>query len=182
MIASPNTWLTQNASRQVVVGISDAKVSRDPEAILVTYALGSCVAVCMYDPVARVGGLLHIMLPESSLDRQKAQNNPYTFADTGIAALLRNMIHAGANQKQITVRLAGGAQVMDNRDIFAIGKRNYTAVRKILWKEGLLVDGERVGGEVSRTVRLELATGRFWVRESGQEDLNIPLRGSRYAR
>jgi chemotaxis protein CheD len=169
-------------ARQLVVRIADAKVSRDPEAVLVTYALGSCIAICMFDPVAKVGGLLHIMLPDSGLDAKKAEANPYMFADTGIGSLLRMMAASGALQKRITVRLAGGAQVVDARDLFSIGKRNYTAVRKILWKEGLLVDGEIVGGEVSRTVRLEVGSGRFMVRESGCDEREIPLKGPRYGR
>jgi len=158
------------------------KVSRDPEAVLVTYALGSCVGVCMFDPVVKVGGLLHIMLPDSALDPRKAEATPHMFADTGIASLLRMMAATGAVQRRISVRLAGGAQVVDARDVFSIGKRNYAAVRKVLWKEGLLVDGEMVGGEVSRTVRLEVGSGRFAVRESGRAERDIPLRERRYGR
>lgn len=168
--------------RQILVGISDAAVSRDTGSMLVTYALGSCIAVCMFDPVARVGGMLHIMLPDSALDARKAQMNPFTFADTGVPALLKKMNSSGAIDQRITVRLVGGAQVMNDGGLFSIGKRNHTAVRKVLWKTGLLVDGEAVGGDVSRTVRLEISTGRVWVREAGLSDLEIPLKEPRYAR
>jgi chemotaxis protein CheD len=170
------------AARQLVVGISDAKVSREPGSVLVTYALGSCVAVCLFDPAIQAGGLLHIMLPDSSLDLKKAEANPYMFADTGLRELLRQMTMIGANTRRLKVRLAGGAQVMDDRNVFNIGKRNYNAVRKLLWQAGLMVDGEAVGGDVSRTVRLEVETGRMWVREGGCGDRELPLRGSVYGR
>jgi chemotaxis protein CheD len=153
--------------KSLVVGISDCKVSNDPDSALVTYALGSCIAVALYDPAAKIGGLLHYMLPESSLDAQKAQQNPYMFADTGIQALFQAMAAQGAQPRRMVVRLAGGAQVLDSQGVFQIGKRNYLAARKILWKAGVLISAEAVGGEVSRTIRLDLATGRMWIREAG---------------
>lgn len=151
----------------LVVGISDCKVSQDSESILVTYALGSCIAVTMYDPVSKVAGMLHYMLPESSLDAAKAQKNPCMFADTGIRALLDAVKAGGAQPRRMVVRLTGGAQVLDGEGVFQIGKRNYLAARKILWKAGILIAAEAVGGEVSRTVRLEVGTGRMWLREGG---------------
>jgi chemotaxis protein CheD len=155
------------AVRSLVVGISDCKVSNDADSMLVTYALGSCIAVALYDPVVKLGGLLHYMLPEGALDTQKARQNPYMFGDTGIKALLEAVRAAGAQPRRMVVRLAGGAQVLDSDGVFQIGKRNYLAARKTLWKAGVLISAEAVGGEVSRTTRLELATGRMWVREGG---------------
>jgi chemotaxis protein CheD len=162
---------------RLIVSISDAKVSRDPEATLVTYALGSCVGVITWDAAAGVGGLLHVMLPESSLDPGKAKENPYMFADTGVPELIRHMREQGAATPRLSVRLAGGAQVLNDATLFSIGKRNYAAVRKALWKAGLLVDGEAVGGDVSRTVRMEVRTGRAWVKEGCGTELEIPSRG-----
>ena len=153
--------------KSLVVGISDCKVSNDLDSTLVTYALGSCIAVVLYDPATKVGGLLHYMLPESALDTQKAQQNPFMFADTGIRALLQAVTARGAHPKRMVVRLAGGAAVLDSEGVFQIGKRNYLAARKILWKAGVLISAEAVGGEVSRTIRLDLATGRMWIREAG---------------
>lgn len=157
----------------LVVGISDCKVSNDLDSVLVTYALGSCIAVVLYDPVVKLGGLLHYMLPESSLDSQKAQQNPFMFADTGIKTLLHAITSNGGQPKRMVVRLAGGAQVLDSQGVFQIGKRNYLAARRILWKAGVLIAAEAVGGEVSRTTRLELATGRMWVREGGAVDKEL---------
>jgi len=151
----------------LVVGISDCKVTNDSGGVLVTYALGSCIAVALYDPLAKVGGLLHYMLPESSLDRSKAEQNPFMFADTGIPRLLAAVSANGGARNRMLVRLAGGAQVLDSHGVFEIGKRNYLAARKILWKAGVLIGAEAVGGTISRTTRLEVATGRMWIREGG---------------
>jgi len=115
------------------------------------------------------------MLPESNIDPAKAALNPYMFADTGIPMLFRNAYEHGADKRRLTVRLAGGAQVMDDNGVFNIGKRNYLAVRKILWKAGVLIHGEDVGGGSSRTVRLEVGSGRFWLRTGGQPDQEMPV-------
>jgi len=155
------------AVSSLIVGISDCKVTRDAESVLVTYALGSCIAVAMHDPVTKVSGLLHYMLPESAIDSGKAQQNPYMFADTGIQRMMDALKAAGGDGKRMVVRLTGGAQVLDSQGVFQIGKRNYLAARRILWKAGILIAAEAVGGEVSRTTRLEVATGRLWVREGG---------------
>jgi chemotaxis protein CheD len=159
----------------VVVGVADCQISKDSDSTLVTYALGSCIAIAIHDAVAGVGGLLHFMLPESSIDPAKASANPYMFADTGIPMLFRNAYQYGAEKRRLTVRLAGGAQVMDDNGVFKIGKRNYLAVRKILWKAGVLVHGEAVGGDSSRTVRLEVGSGKFWLRTGGLPDQEMPV-------
>jgi chemotaxis protein CheD len=158
----------------VVVGIGDCQVSKDPDSVLVTYALGSCIGVMIHDPVSGVGGLLHFMLPESSLDPSKAEKNPYMFADTGIPLLFRTAYHLGADKKRLVVTVAGGAQMMDTQGTFNIGKRNCLAMRKILWKAGVMVAAEHLGGMVSRTVRLEVRTGNVVLRESGQVEQEQP--------
>jgi chemotaxis protein CheD len=159
--------------RPVIVGIADCQVSADPESVLVTYALGSCIAVAIYDPVTRVGGMLHYMLPESAIDPAKARERPFMFADTGIPLLFRQAYECGADKKRLVVRVAGGAQVMDDKGIFDIGRRNYLALRKILWKAGVFIHGEQVGGTNSRTLRLEVATGAAWLRSSGATEQEL---------
>lgn len=154
--------------RPVIVGVGDMKTSADPDSVLVTYGLGSCIAVMLADPRARVAGMLHFMLPESSLDREKARAQPAMFADTGLALLFDEMAARGADRRRSTLWVAGGAQMMDEAGVFAIGKRNYTALRKILWKAGLLIHAEEVGGMVSRTVRLEVGPGRCWLHPAGE--------------
>jgi chemotaxis protein CheD len=154
-------------SSLVVVGMADCRASADPGRVLVTYALGSCIALVVHDPAARVGGMLHFMLPDSALDAQKAQRNPWMFADTGIPLLVRAACEMGAARRRLTVWAAGGAQVMDEQGVFNIGKRNVLAMRKLLWKAGLMLREEELGGAVSRSVRLEIASGRCLLRTAG---------------
>jgi chemotaxis protein CheD len=163
--------LTMN---NLVVGVGDCQVSKDPDSSIVTYALGSCIAVIIHDPVAGVGGLLHFMLPESSLDPVKADKNPFQFADTGIPILFWNAYQLGAEKRRLTVTVAGGAQIMDPQGTFNIGKRNCLAMRKIFWTAGVLIHGEYLGGMVSRTVRLEVGTGKIMLREAGQAEQELP--------
>jgi chemotaxis protein CheD len=153
----------------IVVGIADCRTSKDRNSTLVTYALGSCVGIGVFDPASSVGGLLHVLLPESSLDADKAARNPCMFADTGVAQLLNRCLEMGAAKSRLRVWLAGGSTVMDPNGVFNIGKRNQLAARKALWKAGLLTLGEDLGGLGSRTVRLELSTGTFWIRASGAD-------------
>jgi chemotaxis protein CheD len=162
----------------LVVGVADCRVSNDPEGVLVTYALGSCIAVMIHDPVARVGGLLHFMLPESSLDRAKAQQNPFMFADTGIPFLFKSAYQLGAEKRRLVVAVAGGAQIMDPQGRFNIGKRNSLAMRKILWKAGVLVNSEEIGGNASRTVRLEIAGGAMFMRGPGEQEQPLGVRSA----
>jgi len=156
-----------------VVGVSDYRFSNEPDTALVTYALGSCIAVAAYDAAAKAGGLLHFMLPESSLDTAKAKQNPYMFADSGIGALLQSLKERGLHPRRSVIRLIGGAQVLDGQGVFQIGKRNYLAAKKILWKEGLLISAEAVGGEVSRTVRMDLGSGKLYIREAGGAETEL---------
>jgi chemotaxis protein CheD len=157
----------------LVVGMADCQIGKSPDQVLVTYALGSCIAVAIHDPVAGVGGMLHYMLPESAISPAKASENPYMFADTGIPLLFRRAYEYGAEKHRMAVWVTGGAQVMDSEGIFHIGKRNYLALRKILWKAGVLVQGEDVGGNASRTVRLEVGSGRFWMRAPGSVEREL---------
>ena len=143
----------------LVVDIADLAVSKDSDTTLITYSLGSCIGVSIWDPVARVGGLLHYMLPESSLAPDKAKNNPAMFCDTGIPKMFRAAYELGAIKKRLSVKVTGGSQLLDNNGTFNIGKRNYLALRKIFWKNGVMIDGEDVGGSISRTLRLNLANG-----------------------
>lgn len=152
-----------------VVGVADLAVSNVPDEVLITYSLGSCIAVIIFDPRARVGGMLHYMLPESSLDPEKAKANPRMFADTGIAMLFKQSYLLGARKENIIVKAVGGAQILDPNGIFNIGKRNYLAMRKIFWRNNILITAEHVGGTVNRTVRLEMDSGRVFLKVGGGE-------------
>ncbi|MBN1344760.1 MAG: chemotaxis protein CheD [Phycisphaerae bacterium] len=145
-----------------IVDIADLKVvkANGEASKLVTYSLGSCIGVAIWDPVARVGGMLHYMLPESSVSPEKAQKNPAMFADTGLPALFKSAYKLGAEKRRMVVKIAGGSQLLDDNGAFNIGKRNYAILRKIFWKNGVMINGEHVGGSLSRTMRLDLTDGR----------------------
>jgi len=151
----------------LVVGVGDMRVSDNPADFLVTYSLGSCVGLCIHDPVARVAGMLHYMLPESRISPEKAAGNPCMFADTGIPALFRKAYELGAVKDRITVRAAGGAQILDAAGLFNIGKRNILELRKILWANGVLLGPSDLGGTVNRTVTLSVSTGEVTLKVSG---------------
>jgi chemotaxis protein CheD len=154
----------------LVIGIGDCKLSSDQADVLITHALGSCIAVLIHDPVAKVGGLLHFMLPESVLDKDKAVQRPYVFADSGIPLLFKAAYQMGALKSRMVVMAAGGAQMLDSNNTFNIGQRNHLAMRKIFWKAGVIVHKEEIGGTCSRTVRLEVATGRVMLRSAGEPE------------
>jgi len=146
------------------IGIGECRVSNDPADILITHALGSCIGVMIYDPATRVGGLLHYMLPTSTLDPQKARRKPFLFADTGIPELFRTAYALGAAKSRLIVMVAGGAQMFDTNGTFNIGLENHFALKKILAAAGIAVAKEEVGGVSSRTVRMEIATGKVMLR------------------
>lgn len=154
---------------QIIVGMADCRIAEGAGQVLATFALGSCIGLAIYDPQTKVGGLLHYMLPDSTIDPARGKANPYMFADTGIPLLLEQVFGRGAVKRRLVVRAAGGAQMMDRQNVFEIGKRNYLALRKILWKSGILLHAEAVGGVRSRTVRLDTATGKMWLLEGGEQ-------------
>ena len=161
--------------------MADCKVGYIAGQVLATFALGSCIGLSVYDPAAAVGGMLHYMLPDSGIDPERSRKNPYMFADTGIPKLLEEVCGRGASRRRLVAHAAGGASIMDPQAIFDIGKRNYLALRKILWKAGILLAGEAVGGGSARTIRLEIGSGRLWLQEgSGQKALvpSFPKRGA----
>ncbi len=144
-------------------------VSNNPQAELVTFSLGSCVGVVIYDKVAKVGGLLHIMLPDSALNPERARKQPAVFADSGLPLMFKNAYALGASKSRLRVVVVGGSQVMDETGRFNIGQRNYAAVRKLFWRNNVLVDAEDVGGRVNRTVGLQMSTGRVWLKINSAE-------------
>jgi chemotaxis protein CheD len=157
----------------LIVGVSDMKVSNDMEAELVTYSLGSCIGVAIYDAVARVGGLLHYMLPESSLDPEKARKNPYMFADTGIPALFKTAYKLGAKKQRLKVVVVGGSQILDQKGFFNIGRRNEAAVRKMFHRNNVIIDYTDIGGVVNRTIKLAIVNGDVWLKVSGRGEKKI---------
>ena len=150
----------------VVLGISEVHVSKKPGDILITYSLGSCIGVTIYDPELRLGGMIHYMLPLSKISPEKAAAKPAMFADTGIPLLLKQMYKMGAAKDRLIVKAAGGSRLMDQNKVFNIGERNYVVLRKILWKNNILIKNEDVGGNIPRTLRLEIDTGLTTIKSS----------------
>jgi chemotaxis protein CheD len=145
------------------------KISAQPDDQLVTYALGSCLGIAIHDPVARVGGLLHVMLPLSTIDPAKATENPSMFVDTGVPRLFLACYQAGAQKQRLIVKVAGGASAHGDEtdDHFQIGKRNFAMLRKLLWKNGVLLQAHDVGGTHSRTMTLTIGSGKVTLKAHG---------------
>ena len=156
----------------MVVDIADLAVTNDKRATIITHSLGSCIGITLWDPQVCVGGMIHFMLPDSGLSPDKAKANPAMFANSGVPALFRAAYELGAVKKRMIVKVAGGSQLLDDKGTFNIGKRNYVMVRKLFWKNGILIDGENVGGSISRTIRLEVASGRVMLKtRQGESEL-----------
>ncbi len=154
---------------QHTIGISEMRVTNLVDDVLVTYSLGSCIGLTLYDPIARVGGMIHCMLPLSKTDEVKAAQTPCMFVDTGVPALIQAVFDLGAQRKNLIAKVAGGANILDEQGMFKIGERNHTVLRKILWKNDILISGEEVGGTLARTMYLHMSDGRTVIKSGGAE-------------
>ena len=152
-----------------VIGVADMKIACQAGDELITFALGSCLGITVYDPVAHVGGMLHVMLPLSTIDPGKATENPFTFVDTGVPKLFLDCYKQGAQKPQLVVKVAGGASVQgdESKDLFQIGKRNFVMLRKLLWKNGVLLKAHDVGRTQARTMTLDIDTGEVTLKIQG---------------
>ncbi len=155
--------------RQVVV-VADMKIGTKSD-LVITHALGSCLGLMVYDPVAKVGGLLHAMLPLSKINKQKAKDNPFMFVDTGVPVLFKKIYAAGGEKQRLIVKAAGCGNPLGKNEMFKIGQRNYTLLKKLLWKNGVLLESEDVGGTISRTVYFDISSGTVKISSCGKEAL-----------
>lgn len=163
----PRQWVVPQPRKSFVVGVADMVVSNDSSAELVTYSLGSCLGLTIYDPVKKVGGMLHLMLPDSSIDAVKAGTMPYMFVDTGVPRLFHAAYNLGADRSRLVVKVAGGAQMLDQQGIFNIGIRNLAALEKLIAQNGIRLHAVDTGGLSSRTVRLDLTNGNISIKTPG---------------
>jgi len=162
-------------AEDLIVGLGECRIAQYPIQGISTHALGSCIAVVAWDWKLRIGALIHVMLPDSSIDPARALAKPYVFADTAMPALFQALEAKGCVRKRLRWCLAGGANMMIDSSHFQIGKRNHLALKKIFWKLGVFIDQEDVGGTESRSVRLDLETGRIDMRRgAGREQVLIP--------
>ncbi len=148
-----------------IVGIGEFAVSNVADEVIVTHALGSCIAVCLWDPETRVAGLLHFLLPDAAINLERARTQPAAFANSGIPLLFQAAYAAGLDKQRCKVRLIGGAEVagMGGLGSLNVGKRNALAARSILWRNGVLIAAEATGGHIARTVALHVGTGAIEV-------------------
>ena len=157
----------------IKVGMADYKVGRAPDT-LISYGLGSCIGISLYDPQTKIGGLLHIMLPDSNQSR--ANENRAKFADTGIPDMLNELIRMGAAKSRLVAKLAGGSQMFafaNASDIMRVGLRNASASKEILKKLSIPIVGEDTGGNYGRTVQIDLSTGVYKVKTIDEGDKEI---------
>ena len=150
------------------VGVGDMKIAGGNDTI-VTHALGSCLGLMIYDPHVQIGGMLHAMLPLCKINPEKAASNPYMFVESGVTHMLKQMFEMGAQKKRIVVKAAGCGSPMTNNEMFKIGERNFTILKKILWKNNILLSAKDVGGTKSRTVYFELSSGEITISSKGQK-------------
>lgn len=148
--------------RKVEAG--EVLVSKAAADVLTTSApVGSCMAVCLWDPTSGVGGLLHFLWPDSKLDPERAQAEPACYADTGVRMLFEQAGLMGAAKGRCKVRVVGGAEIADREQADRWAKRNLLAVRSVLWRAGVFLDGEEVGGTKARRATLSVSNGELFV-------------------
>jgi len=150
------------------VGVAEGFADAAGDYSVITFALGSCVGVTLWDPHARVGGMLHCQLPVSYQNETRAKDNPFIYTDTGAAELLRRLYALGAGQDRLVARIAG---CLDSESTsassFRVGARNLAVARRILWKNDIAVRSEDVGGRMPRTLQLDMSSGDTRVRTNG---------------
>lgn len=156
---------------KITIGIADMKLTKG-EGMLITYALGSCIGICLHDPVIKLGALVHIMLP---INMEAGRTNVMKYADTGIRETLKQMEAMGARRNRITAKIAGGAKMFEtgSTSLGNIGQRNIDSVHINLKKEGIRLLKEDVGGTVARTLLFDVNSGLGCVRSYGRPELII---------
>ena len=160
-------------SELIRVGMADYKVGRAP-AMIISYGLGSCIGVTLYDSVTKIGGLLHIMLPDST--QARSNENPAKFADTGIDIMLKDLLALGASRSRLIAKIAGGAQMFqfaNATDIMRVGQRNADAVKKVLGEFNIRLVAEDTGRNYGRTVQIDLETGSYKIKtiDKGEKEI-----------
>ena len=160
------------AEQKVTVGIADMKILQW-KGELITFALGSCIGICLYDPNIKLAALIHIMLP---INMETGRKNTMKYADTGIRETLSQLIAKGARKERLVAKIAGGAKMFEmagSSNLGNIGQRNIESVRMNLRKEGIRILSENVGGSVARTLSFFPENGIGKIRAYGQPDITL---------
>ena len=159
-------------TNRITVGIADMKMTRG-DGELITYALGSCIGICLYDPFIKLGALVHIMLP---INMEANRTSPLKYADTGIRMTLTKMEQMGAKRIRIVAKIAGGAKMFEvagNGSLGNIGERNIDSVHRILQQERIRLLCEDVGGSTARTLSFDVATGEGLIKTYGKPEKRL---------
>ncbi len=165
-----------NPTRSIHIGIGEWAISADESTTIKTFALGSCVSVAVYDPFIKTGGLTHFALPDSSLNAQKASELKGYFVNTGLPLFLEELKKSGVNLLRASLELYGGANILATGITFDIGKRNILMVKKILWQLGHAIHREESGGNVSRTVYLDIGNGKVAINANQSKKLQSDIK------
>lgn len=154
---------------KTIIGIADMKMEQNT-GMLITYALGSCIGICLYDGLVKLGALIHIMLP---LNMETGRTNTMKYADTGIRETIRQLEARGASRTRMTAKIAGGAKMFEvsGGSLGNIGQRNIESVHLVLKREGIKLLKEDVGGSTARTLLFDVSSGAVCVRCHGKPDL-----------
>lgn len=158
--------------KQIIVGIADMKMARR-EGVLITYALGSCIGIALYDPMIHLGALIHIMLPELGT---MADKNLYKYADTGLRETIRKMTTFGGVRGRMRAKIAGGAKMFEmkgSHDLGNIGERNAISVKEILREEGIRLIGEDTGANYARTMSMDVSSGKVKIKTFGRPEITM---------
>ena len=155
---------------KLVVGIADMKMAKGM-GMLVTYALGSCIGICLYDPAIRLAALIHVMLP---LNMETGRKSPMKYADTSIRETVKQMEARGAQRSRIVAKIAGGARMFEvpgGGSLGNIGQRNIESVHLALKREKIRLLREDVGGNAARTLLFDTASGEACIRSYGKPEI-----------
>jgi len=159
----------ESPPQELVVGIGELKESKNPQGVIVTYALGSCLGITCYDPVSRVGGMLHAMLGDSKAVHQGTVVRA-TYLDTGVPDLIQQVIDLGGNPGAFQFKVFGGAQTIQAADYFSIGTKNIRTMEAIATQLRLQITVWEVGGNQNRTIRFCLRDGSVKLRTPGKPE------------
>jgi chemotaxis protein CheD len=160
----------------ISLGLGERAISRNPEDVLVAYGLGSCLGISMIDPLTRISGLLHAVLPAATNGMPPSDSTSHKYVDSGIENLMTAMVKEGANKSNLIVRIVGGANMLISPGLttsFDIGTRNVEAARRTLQRLNMHITAEEVGGHTGRTVHVYVADNRVTVRVIGEKERDI---------
>ncbi|MBE6909680.1 MAG: chemotaxis protein CheD [Ruminococcaceae bacterium] len=171
-VAAAAAGAPRTGGQKLTIGIADMKMLQG-DGELITYALGSCIGICLWDPPLKLGALIHIMLP---LNMEAGRKNTMKYADTGIKETLNQLAAKGARKERLVAKIAGGAKMFEvagNSNLGNIGARNIESVKLNLSKEGIKILAENVGGSVARTLSFYPSTGVGEIRAYGQPVITL---------